>query len=182
MDKYPPWKPPTSYITVYNTTGEDVPPYGVMSLTSQMNGGIYNIAKPTEDNLTGNIAFAGSSPILNNSYGQAVNSYPAVAAFQLDSDDQALPQVNDIWGVKINSWYLSRFAVGFIIQRAPLTDVTGETFVLIERAPSSMVELVQVINPNKQGPFVLGQRVHYDTRNNKMIPLEQVWIVDPNNN
>ena len=107
MDKYAPWKPPVSYITVLNNTGEDIPPYGIVNLSSQMNGGVYSVSKPIANNQIANIAFIGSSPVLNGQYGQAVNSLPAVAAFQLDSDDQALPQVNDIWGVKMNSWYLS---------------------------------------------------------------------------
>lgn len=124
-------------ITVYNNSGEEIPPFAVMEVSGrdETNNVLY-VVKPTRSGQN-NVLFNGPTSIKIEGFGVGQDELPLVAAY--DQLTEASPVANSSLGVKAGSWYLNQYYPGF----EALED--GEQGIVVVHLSSyNMVEIIRL--------------------------------------
>lgn len=104
---------PIGYVPVTNGETEACPPYGVCQITSiSASTGIAVIGKPTANGKSA-VFFNGPTAIPAGGSGAVHQTFPAIAAYQANNDDNADPSHDEVWGTTASSWYLHQGKAGF---------------------------------------------------------------------
>jgi len=81
------------WMSVYNNTSSDIPPFGVCPVSSVDNNGVFQIQSPSNSELP-ILLLNGPLTIAANAYGKATREGPWWAAY----DDTYTPSIGEMWG------------------------------------------------------------------------------------
>lgn len=111
------------------TAAVDVPPFGVVVISSMAINGVYTVAQPTVDGER--VWFAGPNGIQSGTVGVITTDFPVFAAY---TAADGIPAVGETWGAGAATFYLKKNKAGFRICGTP--DQTSE-IVPVEFKPTS---------------------------------------------
>lgn len=165
-------------VTVYNDSGEDVPPFGVMRLSGLNDEGLIKIDKPDADS-TIDVVFNGPGVLEAEGVGTAYVVNGPLRVVTHDSDDA--PVAGDEFGTEVDGWYLRKGNFGFRIlgaidgyDRIAVAEVVNGT-------NSSNVEIIetQAVTTPPTG-YTDAKIVIWDVDTDAFIDGDDVWLIDAN--
>ncbi len=133
------------WLSVYNTSGEQIPAFGLIRVTGADSVGVLQAAKPNADGQQ--VMVNGPVPIPVAAYGSATNDFPNYALY--DTGD-GTPAVGDTWGAGSGSWKLRKNKAGFRPQAGAVPS-SGLTIVALAAGstpPFSGCRLTCASDPN----------------------------------
>jgi len=177
------WEDSVRGVAFYNASGETVPPFGVMEVSPDFEGGKsgvfvddnefrIRIKKPTSDGAKypGLIIINGHLPVRNQGYGFASTLGVGMALF---SNTDGEPDIGEDIGPKSGEWYLTAKGKGWKVKSYDSGNayyVSSALRTIFCELDSNMLEIVKVTSTTKDAQgFYPGVVQRYD-------PIGLTWV------
>lgn len=162
-------------VTVYNDSGEDVPPFAAMRLSGLNDDGLIKIDKPDADS-TIDVVFNGPGVLEAEGVGTAFVVNGPLRVVTHDSDDA--PAAGDEYGTEASGWYLRKGHYGFRI----LGVIDGYDRIAVAEVAKGEVAIIEVLGVDTppSAEYEDAKVVHWNTSTDAFDDGMDVWIVDAN--